>query len=82
MFECSAAVSPRKRKGDAKMRELINQYKLEAKRLEDYQRVLTDKIAKEKSPQLILRLEARRLVVETERYEIMRDIIDMEKLLG
>lgn len=69
------------------MKDLINQYRFEADRISQHLVVLKKELAAvpyielatQENIELVNRLKARIRLLEEERYEIIRDINDMEK---
>lgn len=61
------------------MTELIKQYRYEAKRLKNHIEKLKKEIESAKSYEIIKRLRGRILLLERERFEILRDIRSMEE---
>lgn len=67
------------KKGMKQMTEMIKQYRYEAKRLKDHAEKLKKEIETTKSYEIIKRLRGRILLLERERFEILRDIRAMEE---
>lgn len=61
-----------------KLKDLINQYKFEADRLACHAAALRKELDGQEDMDIINRLKKRIRLLETERYEILRDISDMQ----
>ena len=59
------------------MKDLINQYRFEADRLARHMAILKKELDGQDDVEIANRLEKRIKLIETERYEILRDISDM-----
>lgn len=64
------------------MKELINQYRFEADRIEQYISALKKELAFRRDVELVNSMSARIRLLEEERYEILRDISDMQNGMG
>ncbi len=63
------------------MKKMIEEYKEVAQALEKRSKELADMIKQERDVLKLHRLERRKYIIDTERYEVLRDIKDMTEIL-
>lgn len=63
------------------MKKMIEEYKEVAQALDKRSKELADMIKQERDVLKLHRLERRKYIIDTERYEVLRDIKDMTEIL-